>query len=210
MGATPAAPVAAGVAFLWRRMPSRQPRLRKCGEPDALPQPAGVGPAKLKRRRSRLPSTLRPDHWALQASLYDDLPHVEAHAPAERAPPAVQHPELPCPERIARVSLGDADHAGLEPVSKAWPRGRGGSHDENGREGAQHQQGGDPSRTKRACREHASSSPAATRLDATSRRAASSPVPESAQLPGANPGAAPTDGPPPRRAPRNGRPGART
>jgi hypothetical protein len=159
MGATPAAPVAAGVAFCWRSEPSRQPRLGKRLEPDALPQSARVIQAKRDGRRTRLQTTLRPDRGQLQASLDHDLPHVEPHAAAECPPTAVQHSELTRPERISGATLGDADRSGFEPVCVARPGCRGGCHHEKGRNDAQREQGGHPSRSKRACREHASSFP---------------------------------------------------
>jgi hypothetical protein len=158
MGATPAAPVAAGVAFCWRSEPSRQPRLGKRLEPDALPQSAWEIQAKLAGRRTRLQLTLRPDRGQLQASLDHDLPHVEPDAAAECPPAAVQHPELTCPERISGATFGDADRSGFEPVCMARPGCRGGCQHETGRN-AQREQGGHPSRSKRACREHASSFP---------------------------------------------------
>jgi hypothetical protein len=158
MGATPAAPVAAGVAFCWRSEPSRQPRLGKRLEPDALPQSAWVIQAKRDGRRTRLQTTLHPDRGQLQAALDHDLPHVETHAAAECPPTAVEHAELTCPERISGATFGDADRSGFEPVCMARPGCRGGCHHETGRD-AQREQGGHPSRSKRACREHASSFP---------------------------------------------------
>jgi hypothetical protein len=159
MGATPAAPVAAGVAFCRRSKPSRQPRLGKRLEPDALPQSARVIQAKRDGRRTRLRTTLHPDRGQLQASLDHDLSHVEPDAAAECTPAAVQHSELTRPERISGATFGDADRSGFEPVCMARPGCRGGCHHENGRNDAQREQGGHPSRSKRACREHASSFP---------------------------------------------------
>jgi hypothetical protein len=169
LGATPAAPVAAGVAFWWRSQPSRQPRLRKRLEPDALPQSARVLQAKRDGRRSRLQMALRPDRGQLQASLDHDLPHVEPHATAERPPAAVEHPELTCPERISGATFGDADRAGFEPVCVARPGGRGGCSHENSRDDAQPKQGAHPSRSVRACRKHAFLPPRRPGPDATSR-----------------------------------------
>ena len=169
MGATPAAPVAAGVAFWWRSQPSRQPRLRKRLEPDALPQSARVLQAKRDGRRSRLQTALRPDRGQLQASLDHNLPHVEPHATAERPPAAVEHPELTRPERISGATFGDADRAGFEPVCVARPGGRGGCSHENSRDDAQPKQGAHPSRSVRACRKHAFLPPRRPGPDATSR-----------------------------------------
>ena len=135
--------------------PSRQPRLRKRLEPDALVESAGIRQAEIDRRRTRLRPALRPNRGRPQAPLDDDLPHVEADAAAERLPAAVQHPESPRLEGIPRAALGDTDRAGFQPVGVARRGRRGGPGDETSRGNAQRQHGARSQRTKRAFPEQA-------------------------------------------------------
>ncbi len=182
MGATPAAPVAAGVAFSWRSSRAGSlgygsaSNLTHWWSPPGYDKRNSTGVERASDRHSAQTVGSLMRRWMTTCRTWNRMQR------AERLPLAVQHPELPRPESIAGGALRDTDRAGFQRVGMAWPGRRGGPGREESCGHAQHQQGAHPYRTKRAFPEQPSSSPAATRPDATSRARGRGAQAESAQL----------------------------